>query len=145
MLQEYVNSPCPICSDQYIKNVSQNGLILEIDCERCGKYKIGRRLLDDKPWQDVRHFVSAWVRRENKAGITPNIGGGASLEDAINPEWWKTQYRSMGFPTTTIDKLNKLLQVVAENIDGEYDKQFSLGLPYYTSEIAAKMAMKLMV
>ena len=50
MSQEYLNSPCPICDENYIKNADPNGLMSEIDCARCGKYKIGRGLLDAKPW-----------------------------------------------------------------------------------------------
>ena len=133
---------CPVCNEPRIEDVRdlQSLPITRYKCGRCGTFDMDRALAvpTTKPWAEVAHFVSAWVRRENKAGITPNIGKGVRREDISNPEWWKTQYGSMGFPTTTIDKLNKLLQVIAENIDSEYDRQFSLGLPHYISEVAAK-------
>jgi hypothetical protein len=138
MSQERVNSPCPICDERYIKRYRENGLTFEIDCERCGKYKIDRRLLDDKPWHGVRHLVSAWVRRENKAGITPDIGKGVDLEDVSNPEWWKSRFTHMGFPKSIIDKLDALLLSYSDMVKSDYKKQISYGLPHLIAEIAAK-------
>jgi nucleoside 2-deoxyribosyltransferase len=137
MSQGYLNSPCPICDENYIKTADPNGLMSEIDCARCGKYKIGRRLLDDRPWYDVRHLVSAWVRRENKNGITPIVGKGASIPEASDPEWWEKQFRSMGFPETTNEKLDALLLAYAEELSGSYGKTIEID-PALISAIAAK-------
>ena len=124
MSQELVNQPCPICGENYL--ISSKSLEsfpgFRNNCERCGTYDIDQVLvgLKDKPWLNVRHLVSAWVSRENKAGITPNIGKSATLEDISNPEWWKNKFRYMGFPETTAEKLNALLLALASMTKGDY-------------------------
>ena len=138
MLQEYVNSPCPICDEHYIKNFVLNGLMAEIDCERCGKYKISRRLLDDNPWQDVRYLVSAWIRRENKSGLIPKVGAMVEEENIISPEWWSTRFKHMGFPETTIEKLDALLLAYAESVSDNYQESVKTDRPKLISTVAAK-------
>ena len=138
MSQEYLNSPCPICDENYIKNADPNGLMSEIDCARCGKYKIGRRLLDDKPWQDVGHLVSAWIRRENKSGFTPVVGADVLGDNIDSPEWWSTRFKHMGFPETTNEKLDALLLAYAESVSDNYQESVKTDRPELISTVAAK-------
>ena len=67
---------CCICGGPYVKeSIGLESGLIRVECKRCGHYDIGRALLslsdENKPWFQVKHFVSAWVRRENKADITP--------------------------------------------------------------------------
>ena len=138
MSQERVNSPCPICDEYYIKSVKQNELISEIDCERCGEYKIGRRLLDDRPWHDVRHLVSAWIRRENKSGFIPVVGADMQGDNIDSHEWWSTRFKHMGFPETINEKLDALLLAFAESVSGNYQERIKIDSPELISTVAAK-------
>ena len=138
MSQEYLKSPCPICDEYYIKNVKQGGLV-EIDCERCGRFYIELRLLSSslKPWYDVRHYVSAWIRRQNKAGLFPRIG--VEEDKPIHdPEWWISRFTHMGFPETTSEKLDALLLAYAESVSSNYQERVKTDRPGLISIVAAK-------
>ena len=134
-------SECPVC-DSNIPNKTELNAQMEylIECERCGKYKIRRVLFEDRPipWRGVGHFVSAWIRRQNKAKIIPTLGEGVEQSSLNSQEWWFNQYSHMGFPETTSEKINKLLVAYAESIKGDYDGQITLNQPYFIAEIAAK-------
>ncbi len=128
---------CPICWLDGVKTIQSNGFILWLKCERCGEYQIGIRLASSQAWDEVRHLVSAWIRRENKAGRIPNIASGEDFNYIYSPDWAE-QFKHMGFPETTNEKLDALLLAYAESIDGNYGKQFSFGLPYFIADVAAK-------
>ncbi len=141
MVKEAVDRPCPICGENYFKTSKSLESFpgFRNECERCGTYKIDKVLLypTDPPWAKVSHLVSAWVRRENKAGKIPNIGKGAGIENVSDPQWWEKQFRSMGFPETTNEKLDALLLAYAEKLSGSYGKLIEID-PALISAIAAK-------
>ncbi|MFZ5910882.1 MAG: hypothetical protein ACOYYU_12780 [Chloroflexota bacterium] len=141
MPQETTNQVCPICGDNYLINSKplESFPGVRNECERCGTYKIDRVLIypGDPPWAKVRHLVSAWVRRENKGGITPIVGKGVTtIEQASNPEWWVNQYLNLGFPKTTMEKVDALLIILSANVGGDLRAYISLK-PSFISEIAA--------
>lgn len=128
---------CPICRESYILGKPKvDHWRLTYDCERCGKYTIDDALASDEnpPWAEIRHLVSAWVRRENKAGVIPTI---AHSEGMYAPEW-ANQFKQMGFPETMNEKLDTLLLGYADLIKGNYKQQISYGLPYLVAEIAVE-------
>jgi hypothetical protein len=133
---------CPVCNEPRIEDARdlQSWPITRYKCSRCGTFDMDRALAvqTTKPWADVAHFVSAWVRRENKAGITPNIGKGIRREDISNPEWWKTKYRNVGFPATTNEKLDALLLTYAESVSNKYQERVKTDRPELISTVAAK-------
>ncbi len=90
------------------------------------------------PWDKVGHLVSAWIRRQNKAGVTPTIGDGIDDVSFHSPNWWFDQYTNMGFPETTNEKLDALLLGYSETVKDNYKTQISYGLPQMVSQIAAK-------
>jgi ribosomal protein L32 len=99
---------CPICGESRIKKVdSTRGDLILVECERCGRYKIDHLLLslDSHPWNNVRYLVSAWIRRENKSGIVPIVGGEVSINDLYSADWAE-QFRNMGFPQSINEKLD---------------------------------------
>jgi nucleoside 2-deoxyribosyltransferase/transposase-like protein len=134
---------CPICGENYAKEIRQleSGVMTRYKCERCGSFDIDHVLvtLKDKPWDEVKHLVSAWVRRENKSGIpVPNIAKGAGMSDVSSPEWWANQFRHMGFPETTNEKLDALLLAYADSVSGIYQERIKVDQPELISIVAAK-------
>jgi nucleoside 2-deoxyribosyltransferase len=142
MSQETANKFCPVCGESYLKNSRSLESFpgLRNECERCGTYKIDNALIfsNDPPWAKVRHLVSAWVRRENNAGMTPIVFKGADIKDISNSEWWEKQFRSMGFPETTNEKLDALLLAYAESVSGNYQERVKIDRPELISIVAAK-------
>lgn len=134
-------SVCPICEESYFTaEPLQSFPGWRFQCERCGKFRIYDEFVMGKnqPWSKVRHLVSAWIRRENKAGIVPIVGQGATSDQQLfSPEWWSDQFAHMGFPETTIAKLDALLKAYAESIKGDYLGQITPSQPYLVAEIAA--------
>ncbi len=133
---------CPICNEiNFSKERELESGKIRINCERCGKYDIAREyaVLGSKPWSEVSHLVSAWIRRENKAKIgIPDPTLGARIHDVDSPEWWSNQFTHMGFPETTNEKLDALLLAYAISIDSNPGKQFSFGYPHFIADVAAK-------
>jgi hypothetical protein len=113
--------------------------VFQMECERCGKFKMSDLYMEDKnpPWRDVRHLVSAWIRRQNKAGQIPTIDEGEDTGAMLLPEW-ADQFKHMGFPETTNEKLDALLLGYADIINNDYKRQISYGLPHLVAEIAAQ-------
>jgi len=141
MAQKDVYQACPICGEIYLKdsNPLESFPGFRNECKRCGLYDIDRVFVDleDKPWSNVSHLISAWVRRENNVGITPVIIKGADIKDISNPEWWERQFRYMGFPETTTEKLNALLLTFASMTKGNYLADV-VPEPFVIASIAAK-------
>lgn len=109
-----------------------------VQCERCGKFRIEDVLVTDSnpPWREIRHLVSAWIRRENKARKTPSFV--VDRDNHIYSPRWADQFRHMGFPETTNEKLDALLLAYADSVDGSYGRQFSWGIPHFIADAAAK-------
>ena len=133
---------CPICGDNYVRESRslQSGTSVRYFCERCGSFDIDYQLsnLGEKPWSAVRHLVSGWIRRENKAGVAnPIVASGASIAEMASPEWWNEQFIPLGFPRTISEKLNALLVAYGESARGIYDATVTFS-PSLIAEIAAK-------
>jgi nucleoside 2-deoxyribosyltransferase len=132
---------CAVCGGPYVKSEKrlENGT-WRIECKRCGRYEIGNPLRglseQNKPWHKVRHLVSAWIRKENKADKTPFIGAGANNSELSSPDWWESQYKHMGFPETTSDKLDALLVVLADSAKEDYEANISIIEERLIAEIA---------
>lgn len=138
MSQESNTQLCSICNDSYLKSHERLGdRYFRYECERCGSYKIGdvdAAYFKTGNFDEYRHLVSAWIRRENKIGNVPQIGGNSNrgLKD------WLEELRHLGFPEATNEKLDALLLGYAEIIKGDYKRQISYGLPHLVAEIAAR-------
>lgn len=77
-------------------------------------------------------YSGAWVRQENNVGIEPILG------DVIKEPDWQNQFKHMGFPETTIDKLNALLSAYADSTKGDYLARIPSDNLYLITKIAAK-------
>lgn len=142
MVQDAKALNCPVCLENIVVRYERGQNIpwmFQIECERCGKFKVSDLFIEDKnpPWRDVRHFVSAWIRRQNKAGQIPIIDEAEDRDALFLPEW-ADRFRHMGFPETTDEKLDTLLLAFADMIKSDYKKQISYGLPHLVAEIAAE-------
>jgi len=131
---------CPVCNENHSLQAQMNNKgMVNIACERCGRFEIDPVLLGrEAPWQGVNHLLSAWVRRQNKARVIPNVGADAKIEDLYSEAWWSKHLEQMGFPETTNEKLNALLLAYGESIDGNYGRQFSFGYPHFIADTAAR-------
>jgi hypothetical protein len=142
MLAENNHSLCPICHDASLSRVKelQSGSLIRYECERCGNYDIDRDLaIQNNPaWYEVKHLVSAWIRQQNNAGITPNIGEHESPKNITSPDWWKKEFKHRGFPETASEKMDVLLIAYANSIDWNCGRQFSSGDRHYIADIAAR-------
>jgi hypothetical protein len=142
MVQDAKNLNCPICEGNIVTRHERSEnlpWVFKIECERCGKFKISDLFIEDKnpPWRDVRHFVSAWIRRQNKMGQIPMIDEAEDASTLFLPEW-ADQFRHMGFPETIDEKLDALLLGYADSVASNYGRQFSFGIPHYIADVAAK-------
>jgi hypothetical protein len=131
---------CPICDEDYLKSkkLLQNCIILRCECERCGQYNIDKIFESiQPPWAQVRHLVSAWVRRENRTGRIPSIGEGMSQDEIKSPAYWVNRFKHMGFPENMNEKLDALLSTLADSMNDDY-RQHIVYLPNLVAEVAAK-------
>lgn len=89
-------------------------------------------------FDSVRHLVSAWIRRQNNAGVSrPSVP-----PDNRNPEsadeWFKN-LRYTGFPQTVPEKLDTLLKVYTDMVRDNIGMGIKPHLyPHLVAEIAAK-------
>ena len=75
MIETESSLGCPICGENYLTGTPvalQNYDANRYDCMRCGTFDLDNffRLGFDEEFDQVKHFVSAWIRQQNKAGIT---------------------------------------------------------------------------
>lgn len=141
MLSNTQEQICPICNDTYAKRVEASvdgNWVSNWDCERCGKYSVGFRIASLQPWKEVRHLVSAWIRRENISGEIPNITIDETDHLSLYPEKWSARFNSMGFPSTVNEKLDALLLSYSKSIENVYGRQFSFGRLSVIADIAAR-------
>jgi hypothetical protein len=141
MSQEKELQLCPVCYEVNVTDIkdTQSGVLLLYKCKRCGEYYIDRILvgLDEGAWYEVKHLASAWIKRENKSGVTPIFGNFAKgLGDVSSPEWWSKQFEYLGLPKTTNEKMNALLVAFGENVQG-YNGRVAPDYRY-VSEIGVK-------
>lgn len=130
---------CPICGKLVLSvRQLQSAVIKRYECERCGIFVMENMLagLKDKPWDTVKHLVSAWVRQQNRARIVPIIGEGADGDNISSPKWWIDKYSHMGFPETISQKLNALLIVLSGDINDDFKAVIKFQNAF-ASEIAA--------
>jgi hypothetical protein len=109
----------------------------EYDCKRCGRFRLDIHFMPNNfpgLFDDVRHLVSAWIRRQNKMGLVPLVG---EDKNAYREEWL-AEFRQMGFPESTGDKLNALLLAYADAAKGDYKYAVSPNQPQLIAEVAAK-------
>jgi len=133
---------CPICGEHCLRREPgprsmQTFSVVEYDCKRCGRFRIDIRFPPDtfpKLFDDVRHLISAWIRRQNKMGLVPLVGEGKD----VYREEWLMGFRQMGFPESTGDKLNALLLAYADAANGDYKYAVSPNQPQLIAEVAAK-------
>jgi nucleoside 2-deoxyribosyltransferase len=141
MLQDTKKETCPICGDDYcISKITRDPILMvEIECERCGEFKIEihYRQNRNRPWEEVRHLYSAWIRQRNKAGLVPSVGKDIDFVSFESSEWWRKRFANMGFPETINDKLDQLLLAYADDIQGDYQK-LVIQQPHFIADIAAK-------
>ncbi len=141
MAQENAIRTCPICGGNYVQKVLEleNKPSLRYECGRCGSFEIDRVLADIKaaPWLEVRHLVSAWIRQQNKVGLTPVIADGWSVAEISSRDKWKEEFQHMGFQENVNGKLDALLLAYAEMAGVDYQRRISTTHPYLIAEIAA--------
>ena len=131
---------CQVCGENYLKTKEhlQNDSLLRCECLRCGRY-----IIDDIfesiqiPWAEVRHLVSAWVRRENRVAREPFIGEGMTQGEMKSPSYWVNKFKHLGFPENLPDKLNALLIALTESVNGNYQERISIK-PNLIADVAAK-------
>lgn len=131
------NHLCPICKSNAQLRYLESSL-RRYDCPRCGTFDIDRIFeaysSSGQLWAENIHLVSAWIRRQNKAGISPNLA--KSFENGA--ESWGQSLRNAGFPETIDEKFNALLLAYAETTGDDYTKTLDPTLPYLVADIAAK-------
>ena len=112
---------CLVCGEEYPGNRIEGTeyFLLRYFCDRCGRYYVSVELQlmykANPPWLEIRHLLSAWIRRENDLGITPTI------DNLIIEADWE-RFKHMGFPDATIDKLNSLLLAYVDEAKGDYQQ-----------------------
>lgn len=131
---------CPVCMRTDATEQERNDLKgvtrPYVTCPRCGSYTLERIVLrtgfaDD--FDDVRHLASAWIWRENKAGIVPHIG----YERDSLKRGWATRFRHMAFPESVTEKLDALLRFLADFVGTRYTMAVTLP-PNAAAAVAAK-------
>jgi hypothetical protein len=144
MVQNTNLSTCSICGDNYLNSYHyiHDNDILRCECLRCGHFDIPNELvsIQQPPWKEVRHLVSAWVRKENQKNPTkmPIIGDGISMDKIVSPDWWANKFKHMGLPETLIDKLDALLNAYASDLGNDYKGSVDPTKPHLISDCAAK-------
>lgn len=100
---------CAICGDAIDREpMHYNSALLWCECRRCGTFLYDRNALTRESFGRNRHLVSAWIRRQNSAGVrdpvVPPIT--TSWEDV---DKWFDALQYDGFPLSVTQKLDALL------------------------------------
>ncbi len=107
---------CPVCGEPIAREpVAREHLFdfLLCECKRCGAFRYLRPALKSPNFNDVRHLVSAWIQRQNRAGVrTPLVP--ADTRDAESMNKWFEQLKYAGFPQTVTEKLDALLKAYGD-------------------------------
>jgi hypothetical protein len=132
---------CPICGSEIASNPVPLQSLVDVyacQCRRCGDFRYSPYALGSAHFSSVRHLVSAWIRRQIKAGIEhPFVP--PDTRDAASIDNWFSSLQYAGFPRTVTEKLDALLQAYADIIEDEIGKVIKPHLyPHLVSEIAAK-------
>lgn len=117
---------CPICDEVLLEvPVHIQGNVTRYRCERCGRFEASDCALEDPKLKEVWHLVSAWVHRENKMGNKYPLVGGSSDSPAGS---WFQSLEYMGFPKTANEKMNALLNSLADIVKDELKKPVKIHL-----------------
>ncbi len=129
-------SECPICLEMRLKGKKHQERHIgdKYECERCGQFIADSVTLADPDINDVRHLVSAWVRRQNKGGRTP-----AFPDDMQGtPGNWVQNLQHFGFPKTVNEKMDALLNSYADIVKDKFRQPMKpRNIPHLISDIAA--------
>jgi hypothetical protein len=130
---------CPVCEESLIqepeplKNKNGESCV----CPRCGSFHYLKQALQGEIFQQNRHLISAWIRRQNDIGIhRPFVPSVNKLEEV--DEWYKS-LKYQGFPITVTEKLNALLHVYADLVGDNLGRRIKV--PEHP-EIVARVAVK---
>lgn len=139
------NQPtCPICGDiigSSPKSTESNFRVKYCECNRCGRFTYDELSLESTHFKDVRHLVSAWVRRQVDAGVEFPAVPPADIIGFDAVDNWFDNLKYAGFPQTVTEKLDALLQAYAGIVKDEIGKVIKPHQhPHLISEIAAKNA-----
>lgn len=129
--------PCPICALGGVESRTwrdnRNTALVYFSCSRCGQYDLEQVLhltkLSDLS-RDLRHLASAWVYRQNKAGITPQIRCD-TFDD------WVSRLKHFPHPKSVGEKLDALLLLLREEVGIRYRSTVAIG-PRVVAAIAAE-------
>ena len=133
--------PCPVCNHPGAQKCYERqddfGSVDRFTCVRCGEFLIdemvaGTTRLGDG-FLEVRHLVSAWIRRQNKAGSIPWI---SHRRHVVGSDW--SRFTRMGFPASVTEKLDALLLAYADLTAHDLTKHVSRPNPALVAEVAAK-------
>lgn len=118
---------CPICDEELLEVPvpSQHRNVTRYRCTRCGDFEASDYALKDPKLKEVWPLVSAWVHRENKMGNKyPLVGGSA---DSPAGSWFQS-LEYMGFPKTVNEKMDALLNSLADIVKDELKKPVKIHL-----------------
>ncbi|OGO03147.1 MAG: hypothetical protein A2Y59_01400 [Chloroflexi bacterium RBG_13_52_14] len=133
---------CPICNEEYLtsRKSTFGGEFLEyFNCRRCGKFLTNPNFIDlyiQYGFDEVRHLVSAWIRRKNKNNPKETPRFPQEPVDA-NINKWLMAFKRMGLPESISEKLDALLQVYAIEVGRIYSQSFLAKEPRFIAETAA--------
>ena len=107
---------CPICLTDLnsLPRILQDRDASVYDCPQCGRYELEGLAEIHSEIESSRQLISAWIRRQNKHGVTPFIG-----VYSLTGDWFKN-LRSSGLPTTVNQKLDSLLLAYADIVQDDY-------------------------
>lgn len=132
---------CPICKSKTESEPSpleKKPGSFDCKCTRCGQFRYDEVLFSSKKFDALRHLVSAWIRRQNKAGVDRPVVAQEAC-DAASADTWLDGLLNTGFPQTVTEKLDALLLAYADIANGEIGKHISHEhYPNLVSEIAAR-------
>jgi hypothetical protein len=108
------------------------------ECDVCGTYRYSELLLKSQHFLAVRHLVSAWIRRQNDAGLMyPFVPNGAN--DHASAGKWFDNLIYEGFPNTVSEKLDALLKTYGSLVKEEIGRRIEPNkYPHLIAQIAAR-------
>jgi len=143
MTENKITYPCPVCGEPLKFGISpyRTGEFYYCQCKRCGNFSFSDSLVGIPDFPKVRHLVSAWIRRQNKAGIKiPLIPPDNNDPSIVN---WLNGLQYAGFPQTVPEKMDALLKAYAEIVHSDFNDIYNHqgvidNYPWLISEAAAK-------
>jgi len=134
--------PCPVCGEALNREprMLQRKIASRYDCKRCGTFEASASSLADEYFDNTKHLVSAWIRRQNRMGINYPIVGVNTENAMVN---WYLNLINLGLPTTPIEKTDALLKAYADLIIQQFNNKYDTVIktqlyPFLTAEAVAK-------